>query len=63
MTPKTSRRPLTREEEIAQADLAAEVRQAERDFENGDFIELTDEQLDRIVETGESPWLLDESQR
>ena len=62
MTPKTSRRPLTREEEIAQAELEAELRQAERDFENGDFIELTDEQLDRIVETGESPWLLDESQ-
>lgn len=62
MTPKTSRRQLTREEEVAQAELAAQVRQAEQDFENGDFIELSDEQLDRIVETGESPWALDESQ-
>ncbi len=60
VTPKTSRRPLTREEEIAQAELEDELRQAERDIENGDFIELTSEQLDRIVETGESPWLLDE---
>jgi hypothetical protein len=58
MLPKTSRRPLTREEETAQAELEAELRQAERDFENGDFIELTDEQFDRIVETGESPWLV-----
>ena len=58
---KTSRRALTREEEIAQTELQTELRQAESDFENGDFIELTDEQLDRIVETGESPWLLDES--
>ena len=62
VTPKTSRRPLTREEEIAQAELGEELRQAERDIENGDFIELTSEQVDRIVETGESPWLLDESQ-
>lgn len=52
----------TREEEIAQAELEAELRQAERDFANGDFIELSDEQLDRIVETGQSPWALDESQ-
>ena len=58
MTPRTSRRVLTREEEVAQA----ELQQAERDFANGDFIELTVEQLDRIVETGESPWALDESQ-
>lgn len=56
VTPKTSRKPMTREEELAQAELQEELRQAERDFENGDFVELTIEQLDRIIETGESPW-------
>lgn len=61
MTPKTSRRPVTPAEEAAQVELEAELRQAERDFENGDFIELTAEQLDRIVETGESPWQQRES--
>jgi len=29
---------------------------AEHDFANGDYIELTVEQLDRCVATGESPW-------
>ncbi len=33
----------------AQAELEEELRQAERDFANGDFIELTIEQLDRCI--------------
>jgi hypothetical protein len=40
----------------ASSDLEAELLAAERDFENGDFVELTVEQLDRCIETGESPW-------
>ena len=34
---------------------------AERDFETGNYIELSHEQLVRCMETGESPWP-DESQ-
>jgi len=37
-------------------DLANELRQADEDFERGDYIELTVEQLDRCIATGESPW-------
>ncbi|MGH7282169.1 MAG: hypothetical protein ACRELY_11635 [Polyangiaceae bacterium] len=52
MTPKTSRVVDT-----AQGDLeAAELLEAERDFERGDFIDLTPEQLERCIATGESPW-------
>jgi hypothetical protein len=39
-----------------QADLDDELRSAERDFELGDFIEVTVEQLDRCVAAGEWPW-------
>ena len=39
----------------ASPDLEAEL-QAERDFENGDYIELTLEQLEHCAKTGESPW-------
>jgi hypothetical protein len=44
-----------------QAELEAELRQAEADFVNGDYVELTAEQLEHCIRTGESPWL-DESQ-
>jgi hypothetical protein len=37
-------------------DLAEELGQADEDFERGDYIELTVEQLDRCLATGESPW-------
>ena len=40
---------------------AQEELAAERDFETGNYIELTHEQLARCIETGESPWP-DESQ-
>ncbi len=40
----------------AQSDLLAEILAAEADFERGDYIELTPEQLRRAIETGESPW-------
>jgi len=56
VTPNTSRRTLTREEEIAQAELEEELRQAERDIENGDFIELAEEQLDECIACGRWPW-------
>ena len=36
--------------------LEDELRSAEQDFENGDYIELTREQLDHCVATGDSPW-------
>jgi hypothetical protein len=37
-------------------ELAEELRRADEDFERGDYIELTVEQLDRCIATGESPW-------
>jgi len=37
------------------SDLEAELLAAERDFENGDYIELTAEELERCIETGEWP--------
>jgi len=52
-TPKTSC--------TSNTELEAEILQAERDFEHGDFIDLTHEQLERCIATGESPWP-DESQ-
>jgi hypothetical protein len=36
--------------------LERELRQAEEDFARGDYIELTPEQLERCIATGESPW-------
>ena len=47
---------------VAQADpdLERELLQAMADFENGDYIELTVEQLEHYAATGKSPWL-DES--
>jgi hypothetical protein len=38
------------------SDLLSEILAAEADFERGDYIELTPEQLRRAIETGESPW-------
>ena len=40
----------------AQGALAEELRQAEEDFANGDFIEVTIEELDRCIVAGEWPW-------
>jgi hypothetical protein len=37
--------------------LEDELRSAKEDFESGDYIELTPEQLERCIITGESPWL------
>ena len=39
-----------------QAELEEELRQAEQDFAGGDFVELTIEELDRCIATGEWPW-------
>jgi hypothetical protein len=47
---------LTRKRVKVPPDLAEELRQADEDFERGDYIELTVEQLDRSIATGESPW-------
>ena len=43
---------------VGQADAALEreLLQAMQDFERGDFIELTAEQLEHCAATGESPW-------
>jgi hypothetical protein len=41
---------------IAQAELDEELRQAEDDFANGDFIDVTIEELDRCIAAGEWPW-------
>ncbi|MGH7435775.1 MAG: hypothetical protein ACRENE_08875 [Polyangiaceae bacterium] len=40
----------------AQAELEHELRQAEEDFVNGDFIDVTIEELDRCIASGEWPW-------
>jgi hypothetical protein len=40
----------------ADPDLEQELAQAMEDFERGDYIELTVEQLENCAATGESPW-------
>jgi hypothetical protein len=40
----------------ADPDLERELLQAEHDFDCGDYIELTVEQLEHCAATGESPW-------
>ncbi len=40
----------------ADVDLERELLQAEQDFDSGDYIELTVEQLEHCAATGESPW-------
>lgn len=44
-----------------ESDLLEEILAAEADFERGDYIELTVEQLEHCAATGESPWPDDES--
>ena len=39
-----------------ESDVVAELLSAEADFERGDYIDLTPEQLARCIATGESPW-------
>ena len=39
-----------------QSDLLSEILSAEADFERGDYIDLTPEQLAHCIATGESPW-------
>jgi hypothetical protein len=43
-------------EAAAQAALAEELQQAEEDFANGDFIDVTIEELDRRIMADEWPW-------
>jgi hypothetical protein len=38
------------------SEILSEILAAEADFERGDYIDLTPEQLRRAIETGESPW-------
>lgn len=40
----------------SESDVLAEILSAEADFERGDYIDLTPEQLARCIETGEFPW-------
>jgi hypothetical protein len=40
----------------ADPDLERELLQAEQDFDTGDYIELTADQLEHCAATGESPW-------
>lgn len=46
---------------VDESDLLEEILAAEADFERGDYIELTVEQLEHCAATGESPWPDDES--
>ncbi len=50
--------PVSRPRRVAQADpdLERELLQAMEDFERGDYIELTVEQLEHCAASGESPW-------
>jgi hypothetical protein len=41
---------------LDRTDLEEELRLAEKDFQRGDFIELTVEELDRCIAAGEWPW-------
>jgi hypothetical protein len=41
---------------LVQAELERELRQAEEDFANGDFVDVTIEELDRCIATGKWPW-------
>jgi hypothetical protein len=54
--------PVSMPRRVAQADrvLEQELLRAMEDFDRGDYIELTFEQLEHCAATGESPWL-DES--
>jgi hypothetical protein len=52
-TPGAAARSL---EETTQAELEIELRQAEDDFERGDYIELTVEELDECIAAGKWPW-------
>jgi hypothetical protein len=47
--------PIARNIVRADPDLERELLQAMQDFERGDYIELTVEQLEHCVATGESP--------
>ncbi len=38
------------------AELEAELSAAATDFDRGDYLELSAEQLERCIATGESPW-------
>jgi hypothetical protein len=40
----------------ADPELERELLQAMEDFESGDYVELTVEQLEHCAATGESPW-------
>ncbi|MBN1606606.1 MAG: hypothetical protein JW940_08220 [Polyangiaceae bacterium] len=43
-------------ETTMQAELEEELRQAERDFVRGDFVDVTVEELDRCIAAGAWPW-------
>jgi len=45
-----------------QSDLENEVRQAERDFACGDFVDVTVEELDRCIAAGKWPWPTESSE-
>lgn len=40
----------------SQAELEAELRRADDDFANGDFVDVTIEEIDRCIVAGEWPW-------
>jgi hypothetical protein len=50
--------PVSSSRRVVQADpdLERELLRAMEDFERGDYIELTVEQLENCAATGESPW-------
>jgi hypothetical protein len=54
--PSAAALPAPRRVTWADPDLERELLQAMEDFERGDYIELTVEQLEHCAATGESPW-------
>jgi len=55
-SPEAAPAVVTRRVVAADRDLERELIQAEQDFDTGDYIELSVEQLEHVVATGESPW-------
>jgi hypothetical protein len=52
----TPRAAIESSREASQAELDEELRQAEEDFANGNYVDMTIEDLDQCITTGEWPW-------
>jgi hypothetical protein len=53
---KAAARGISSPPSAVSSDLEDELRSATEDFERGDYIELSGEQLEHCIANGESPW-------